>query len=558
MKIIVYGQSEATTAVLGALNLAQYDVTHRTNKYFDPANPEACDTALIIECPNAYQIAGAYLDRGTRAFILDHELPALPGYPVATFDSFNVGDYTKWGFLNHQIPDAYQNPEPDQLICSFYPGGPLVIEERPKPSMQKLCDVFHSQSLADAPRVWIVGGGPSLKGFDWDLLHGEVVIGANRAFEQPNVGITVTIDPLFERLSHNGDLGHESREKWRHYTGLKIYAACEDEPPRCDNVIMAPRVTNKCDDCMPPRIDNLGKASNSGYGALKLAWAMGAKKIYCLGFDMAGVNGLTAWFHDGYPDLHTDSVYAEYREQMDAAAPFLASDGVEVIICGDTALTAFPRITLAEAAGLLSTKPLRPVVCGFYTRGTKYKQEAEAMARSAVAFGLDVSLVDVENLGDWKANTDQKPEAIRFALEGHDGRPIAFVDADARFKAYPALFDEFAASDAEIGLSFFDWDAFPNDPRSGRELSSAVMLLKARPEVYQLLDAWVDVVAKKPVPGMWEQKVLQHLLESDRPTLEILELPMQYNQIFDDMSDLGLPVIEQMQASRRLKEEVAA
>lgn len=554
MKIIVYGQTEMAQAVAGALKHASHDVKSLTNKYFAP---EPCDAAITVECGNSLDIVQQYTARGTRVYTLDTKDTVLPGYPVAVFEKFNVGDFTKWGFLNHATPDAYRNPEPEQIICSFYPAGPLVLEERPKPSMQRIHEVFHKESLAEAPRVWIVGGGPSLRGFDWDLLQGEVVIGANRAFEMPNVGMTITIDPLFDRLSHNGDLGHESRRLWRDYKGLKIYAATDNTPPLCDNVIMVPRVTNRVDDCMPPRFDNFGKASNSGYAAVKFAWMLGAKNIYCLGFDMAGENGLTSWFHDGYNQVWQDGIYDEYRAEMDAAAPFLETDGVNVTICGPSSLTAFPKITLAEAAATLSRKPSRPVVCGFYTRGTKYQQEAEAMARSAVAFGLDVSLVDVENIGDWKANTDQKPEAIRFALERMKGRPIAFVDADARFRAYPALFDAFAEGDSELGLSYFDWDAFPNDPRHNRELSSAVILLKPTRRVIALLARWTAAVkAGEPI---WEQKILQRMVESPvGRKLSVMEIPMRYNQIFDHMSGLGLPVIEQMQASRRLKSEVAA
>lgn len=554
MKIIVYGTSDYIPAVIGALKLAQHEVTHLTYKYFQADSPPKCDTAIAVECPNSLEIVQAYMTAGIHSYTLDTKETVFPGYPVAAFLPWSVGDFHLWGFLNHATPDAYQNPEIGQLVCSFYPSGPMVLEEHPKPSYQYITEVFHEESLAEAPRVWIVGGGPSLRDFDWNLLQGEVVIGANRAFEMPNVGMCVTIDPLFDRLSINGDLGHDQRDAWRKYAGLKIYAA-HNEEPRSHDVIMAPRARR--DDTMPPKLGNIGKATNSGYAALKVAWAMGAKKLYCLGFDMGGIDGLQAWFHDGYPEVFTDSIYNEYREEMDAAAPHLSADGVSVTICGPTTLAAFPTITLAEVAGLLSTKPLRPVVCGFYTRGTRYKQEAEAMARTAVAFGLNVSLVDVENLGDWKANTDQKPEAIRYALARHDRAPIAFVDADARFKAYPAIFDYFTEGNWNLGLSYFDWDAFPNDPRSGRELSSAVILLKDQPVIESLLESWAVCVRAEKYK--WEQRVLQELVESyldDR--LNILELPMRYNQIFDDMVSLGLPVIEQMQASRRLKEEVAA
>lgn len=556
MKVIVYGLHQDALQAIEALLQAGHDVTHLTNKYFDAERPAPCDAALIVDCRNWFEIANSYLCRGTRVFTLSQDPPILPGYPVATFRDASIGDPSRWTFLGHSAPDAYRNPEQGAMICSFYPPGPIKLEPRPMPIRPKLQEVFHGQSLAEAPRVWVVGGGPSLRDFDWDLLHGEVVIGANRAFEKPHVGITITIDPLFERLSVNGDLGSEQRLAWRDYKGVKVYAACETDPPRSDDVILAPRMTNKQDDVIPPRVDNLGKASNSGYAGVKMAWAMGAKKVYCLGFDMAGEGGQQAWFHSGYPEVRPEEIYDEYRREMDAAAPHLEADGVAVTVCGPTALTAFPTITMAEAAGLLSTKPLRPVVCGFYTRGTRYKSEAEAMARTAFAFGLDVDLLDVENLGDWKANTDQKPEAIRCALQNLNSR-IAFVDADARFKAYPALFDAFAEGDSELGLSYFDWDAFPGDPRRGRELSSAVMLLKDTKSVCALIDTWIERV--KGSGGAWEQRVLQDILSNYAgPTMKTMELPMRYNQIFDSMSSLGLPVIEQMQASRRLKCEVAA
>jgi hypothetical protein len=558
MKIIVYGTHEIVPAVVGALKMARHEVTHLTHKFFEVDSPPQCDAAIAVECPNSLEIVQAYMAAGIPSYTLDTKETVVPGYPVAAFLPWAVGDFHLWGFLNHKTPDVYRNPQAGELICAFYPGGPLVLERRPAPSHQWLAEVFHEKSLAEAPRVWVVGGGHSLKDFDWSLLEGEVVIGANRAFEQPNVGICITIDPLFERLSFNGDLGHESREKWREFKGLKVYAACETGPPRSDDVILAPRKTNKQDDCLPPTVHNLGKASNSGFAAVKLAWALGAKQIYCLGLDMGGVEGRQAWFHDGYPDVYADSCYEEFRREMDAAAPYLAADGVSVTVCGPSALTAFPTITLDAAAELLSLKPARPVVCGFYTRGTRYKQEAEAMARTAVAFGFDVDLVDVENLGDWKLNTDQKPEAIRFALDAQlPGRSIAFVDADARFRAYPRLFDVFAAGDSELGLSFFDWDRFPLDPRAGRELSTAVMLLKQTKGVMRLLDKWIEYV--KEGRNEWEQRVLQSLLSDySGPTLKTMEIPMRYNQIFDDMSQLGLPVISQMQASRRLKSEVAA
>lgn len=556
MKILVYQHTGAGADAIAALTRAGHQACERNAAYFNRLEIEKCDTVLIVDARRRFEIVDAYTARGIPAFTLDFGPTELPGYPCAAFLPEQIKDPAQWDFIAQPVPNVLTNPPQDRMICSFYTAAPLELGKN-TPTFERprdITDCFHGESLKDAPRVWIVGGGPSLKGFDWDLLHGEVVIGANRAFEQPNVGIVVTEDDNFQRRVRGGDLGQAARERWSDFPGIRVFAACYKSNPIGDGIHVVRRAARDEPDVDRPTLENIGRSSNSGFAALKLAWAMGAKRIYCLGFDMAGENGEQAWFHSGYPTKHGARVYDEYRLEMDAAAPRLEADGVRVTICGPTALTAFPTITMAEAAGLLSTKPLRPVVCGFYTRGTRYKEEAEAMARSAVAFGLDVSIVDVENLGDWKANTDQKPEAIRYALQKLD-RPIAFVDADARFKAYPALFDAFAEGDSELALSYFDWDAFPADPRKGRELSSAVMLLKNTTPVWALLDTWIRALANSG--RTWEQRVLQDILSNYAgATLKTVELPMRYNQIFDSMSSLGLPVIEQMQASRRLKEAV--
>ena len=53
---------------------------------------------------------------------------------------------------------------------------------------------------------------------------------------------------------------------------------------------------------------------------------------------------------------------------------------------------------------------------------------------------------------------------------------------------------------------------------------------------------------------VWDQKVLQYIIDqSEDLHLNIIRLPPTYCQIFDLMQDEGNPVIEQFQASRRLK-----
>ena len=59
---------------------------------------------------------------------------------------------------------------------------------------------------------YIVGGGPSLTGYDWDLLKGKMLIGINRAFEVvPWADIIYFSDfKFFEEYQHKGLLDVES------------------------------------------------------------------------------------------------------------------------------------------------------------------------------------------------------------------------------------------------------------------------------------------------------------------------------------------------------------
>lgn len=425
-------------------------------------------------------------------------------------------------------------------------------------SRRMLHSELPADAFANAPRVWIVAGGPSLRDFDFEQLRGEVVIGANRAFERPHVGMFASQDDRFYKWVNEGALGDDTKAAWIAFPGYKVYVLKEDaSTPFPELIHTVYRTSNR--HAFPPSITGgFGATNNSGYAALMLAWALGAREIRLLGFDMQGRDGKQEWNHDGYPLVQAENVYQTFVEYFRRAAPALAAAGVTVINHSpDSALDCFPKATLEDAYTALQSKPERPLVCCYATRGTAYEAEAAAMVRSARAFGLETHVELVENRGSWQANTYQKAEIIRDLLIRFN-RPILFVDADARFRRYPTLFDNF---DAALGLSYFDWDEIPGRKhRTGRELSSAVMYLRPSATVSGLLRQWIALNNERLAAGHHaiEQRNLQEIVEDVRCPYGkyAAELPHTYNQIFDSMAECGAPIIEQMQASRRLKQEV--
>lgn len=129
----------------------------------------------------------------------------------------------------------------------------------------------------------IVGGGPSLKAFDWTLLKDRVnVIVVNRAFiNVPTADIWFTEDARVIT-----DLWGQ---KLREFKGLKVWNCLQ--PSEIENVqavdpsIKILKTTRKDKFWSRKFADGLSYSSNSGVGAVNIAWLMGADVIYMLGFD---------------------------------------------------------------------------------------------------------------------------------------------------------------------------------------------------------------------------------------------------------------------------------
>lgn len=166
---------------------------------------------------------------------------------------------------------------------------------------------FHPQPIWKDEEVFIIGGGPSLRGFDWSLLINEHTIGCNNAFrlgpEVCDVCIFVDRRFIFE-------------ETGRGKTPRKGFY---DELEKFPNLV----VTN--DSQMQFRkepwinwmqrkhrgmfFDGLGYNFSCGATAINLALLLGATTVYLLGYDMhLGPKGRPN-YHDHVIDKPKEQVY---------------------------------------------------------------------------------------------------------------------------------------------------------------------------------------------------------------------------------------------------------
>lgn len=385
-------------------------------------------------------------------------------------------------------------------------------------------------------RCFLIGGGPSLTGFDFSRLRGELVIGINRAYEKIDPAIIYTMDTRFIAWASAGVIGADARKKLYTSLGTRVFArASTKNYPKGFYIIE--RSTN--DTFQGSLRRGWCGHNNSGFGAVSLAIALGCPEIYLLGYDMHGdpVTDKQTWWHTGYPPdavQKASVVYKAMRATFNRYADAMKSRA-RIINCNpDSALQCF------EFGNLPNPGPPRPVVVGFYTAGTGYEAEAHEMQVSAHRMGLEVELRGIPNAG-WQRNTQYKAQFLSEMVEKYWGRSIVYTDADSRFVRYPALFD---ALQCDIGAH----------RHKGHELLSGTLFLRCGPSTAALMTLWREECERNP--RTWDQVCLANAISKWGGTF--YPLPQEYCCIFDLKPLPTSPVVVHYQASRRLKKEVGA
>jgi len=219
-------------------------------------------------------------------------------------------------------------------------------------------------------RCFIIGGGESLKDFDFSKLKNELVIGVNRAYEKMDCTVNFSMDDSLYHWITKGRLGKEAKEKFENFKGYPVWL----DPVGFDypKGIFILAKTNKSGISLSMK-EGLGGGTNSGFGALNLAVCLGANPIYLLGFDMKGKDGKQSWWHDGYPDQRSDDVYKMFINDFKKACGALQERGIQVInLNADSALKCF------KFGKFEDIKPIdRPIFASYYTKGTGYEKQVE-------------------------------------------------------------------------------------------------------------------------------------------------------------------------------------
>ena len=196
---------------------------------------------------------------------------------------------------------------------------------------------------------FIVGGGPSLIGFDWSNLDGKFCIAINRAYEVlPNAQIVYfTDDDYYQR--HRKEMLKHTGKKYRGRLAKKVVI----KDPEVLELQLQQRPFGWSD-----QFGELHHGSNSSYACIQVAGQLGFKKIYLLGVDMKhqgkydrkkkNNEGVTHW-HNGHRRTDPASAYKMMIGHYKKLAPEAKKRGIEIInINNNTNLDAFPIKTVEE------------------------------------------------------------------------------------------------------------------------------------------------------------------------------------------------------------------
>lgn len=379
-------------------------------------------------------------------------------------------------------------------------------------------------------RAFVVGGGPSLRGFDFSRLRGERIIAINRAFEYlPFAEILFSMDFRFY-----SDI-RMSRE-FQAFRGRKIWIDTKGFPYKGVEILKS----GPCDGMTAHFAQGIATGGNSGHAALNLALILGADPIYLLGFDFRHADDGRTHFHGGYGYADRPGKLEEYLERLEAAAPAIVASGRSVVnLSPDSALKGFPTGRFESVA------PKDDFIVTTYFTDENYRLLSERLRASLDHFKIPHDLRAVASRGSWNENTGFRAEFLKGMMDDHPGKNLVWIDADGIVQRYPILLHELEGIDVACHFK---------KRGEARELLGGTLFLRANDRVRGMMDDWIR--ASAALPSYKDQMGLRAVIDRDPTRLRIFNLPGTYCQIYDLMKDVGVPVIEHFQASRQYRRSV--
>jgi len=196
---------------------------------------------------------------------------------------------------------------------------------------------------------FILGGGPSLKGFDFDIIKNFPTIGVNKSFTAYPTDILYAMDVCFYTMVSSEDQQwKELHQHWLAYKGIKLFLKHSAKFGFDKNVYIVNDLRKKV--VSYNLTSGIYGGNNSGFGALMLAIALGCSRIGLLGYDMKvqkkQAKIITHW-HEGYKRGRLDAFQGKldnFRACFEEFAPTILKQGIEVVnLNPDSILECFPK-----------------------------------------------------------------------------------------------------------------------------------------------------------------------------------------------------------------------
>ncbi len=231
------------------------------------------------------------------------------------------------------------------------PGHVPVLYKSPTIKNPPLWKFLPEGSWGGRPAV-IVGGGPSLQGFDFQTLKRYRTIGINLAFQFFDPTITFSMDTRFLKWMQEGQYEPDSWKKFLSGPSYRVWLLTytAELPP---GIFVIPVFRNykwALDRMSFKMREGLGHGNNSGFAALNLAIVLRANPIYLLGFDMKHAPGGKSHFHKGHPRKQDPASLQNFILKFTAQADEIKKRGIRVVnLNPDSALRCFEFSTPEEA-----------------------------------------------------------------------------------------------------------------------------------------------------------------------------------------------------------------
>ena len=206
--------------------------------------------------------------------------------------------------------------------------------------------IWQPERLWEGQDAFIIGGGASLRKFDFNLLKGRNTIGCNDAFR---LGEDIIKACIF------GDASWFHRTKFDLLKFKNPIFTCAPSlmPLQMKEIIHL----HRCRSGLHPG-NGVGWNFSTGAAAVNLAINMGARRVFLLGIDLMLVGGKSHW-HDLRPHPTRGDIFNRFLKGFQAIANSLREpqfSHVQVLhVCeGQSPLPFFEKVTLEHLPRMLN------------------------------------------------------------------------------------------------------------------------------------------------------------------------------------------------------------